>query len=141
MLERIQDLYRAYDDEFRQLEENRKLGAGMFGLGGGPRDYPCHQQFSQKLEALLREAEQLPPEQTAKLLSCIYFAPRERKEGQDAVYWMLMAVHGMTEGLVSRLAPEDAAGLLARYEREYPRRTWLPAQKKLVSALKKRAKR
>ena len=57
-----------------------------------------------------------------------------------AVYWMLGAVHGKTMGLISRLTPESAGRLLARYEGAYPRREQLPVQKKVAAALKKRAK-
>lgn len=142
MLEQVQKLYEDYFAEFDRLEKNRRPGAGAFGFAGGPRDYPCHQRFGEALERLLRAAEaQNPgPEQTARLLEYIYFAPQNRENRRDAVYWMLTAVHGMTEALIPLLPPEDAGRLLSRYEQAYPRRTRLPAQKKTASALKRRAR-
>ena len=77
-------------------------------------------------------------QQAEEILACVYFAPQARAERQDAVYWMLTAVHGMTVGLVSRLTPDAAGRLLARYQAAYPRREQLPAQRKAASALKKR---
>lgn len=139
MLDQIRALYEDYMAEFQQLEENRQLGAGVFGLGNGPRNYPCHERFGRELGLLLKGAgESLPPEEAARVLEYIYFVPQAREGRQDAVYWMLTAVHSMTEELAGRLSPEDAAGLLARYEAAYPRRKRLPAQNKVVTALKKR---
>lgn len=140
LLEEICRLYEDYSAEFQQLEENRRLGAGAFGLSGGPRDYPCHQRFAGELERLLRRAESAPPEEADSILDYIWFAPQAREDRQDAVYWMLTAVHGMTAELAGRLSPRRAAQLLERYERRYPRRERLPVQKKVISALKKRAK-
>ena len=139
MVERIQELYREYAAEFQRQEEKRRVGAGMFGLADGPRNYPCHERFARDLESLLKEAEKTAaPEQAEEILACVYFAPQARAERQDAVYWLLTAVHGMTVGLVSRLTPDAAGRLLARYQAAYPRREQLPAQRKAASALKKR---
>lgn len=141
MLEQIQKLYEEYFAEFQELERGRRLGAGVFGLGGGPRDYPCHGQFAKDLERLLKGTEEtLSPDQAEEVLRYILFAPQSREQEHDAVYWMLIAVHGMTVGLAGRLEPAAAAGLLERYEALYPRRERLPVQAKVVSALKKRGK-
>lgn len=135
MLEQVQELYEGYLAEFQRLERKRRGGAGMFGLTNGPRNYACHEKFAYDLERLLKGAA-LPPEQAEEVVEYILFAHRGRK--QDAVCWMLTAVHGMTLGLIGQLDPAAAAGLAARYEREYPRREQLPAQKKVLAALKKR---
>lgn len=139
MPERVRELYEAYFAEFQELEQGRRLGAGVFGLGGGPRDYPCHGQFAKKLERLLEELEgTLTPEQAEEVVEYILFAHQARN--RDAVYWMVTAVHGMTAGLIGKLEPAAAAGLASRYERAYPRREQLPAQKKALTALRKRGK-
>ena len=139
MLEQIRELYEGYFAEFQRLEQGRQAGAGMFGLTNGPRNYPCHEQFAKDLERLLRETEEtLSPDQAEELLEYILFAPQSRE--RDADYWMLIAVHGMTEGPAGRLDPAAAARLLERYEAVYPRRERLPVQMKAVSVLKKQAK-
>lgn len=141
MVERIRALYEDYAAEFQSLEQKRRAGAGMFGLTDGPRNYACHERFAENLEHLLKEAEEtVPPEQAEEILEYVYLAYQARKERQDAVYWMLGAVHGKTTGLISRLTPESAGRLLARYEGAYPRREQLPVQKRVAAALKKRAK-
>ena len=88
MVERIQELYREYAAEFQHLtqrqEEKRRVGAGMFGLADGPRNYPCHERFARDLESLLKEAEKTAaPEQAEEILACVYFAPQARAERQD----------------------------------------------------------
>lgn len=141
MLGQVQELYEGYFAEFRRLEQGRRGGAGMFGLTNGPRNYPCHEKFAHDLERLLKETEEtLSPDQAEEIVEYILFAPQSREREHDAVYWMLLAVHGMTAGLAGRLDPAAAAGLLARYEELYPRRERLPAQEQAAAALKKRGK-
>lgn len=141
-LEEVKRLYEAYEEQFHQQELARKPGAGMFGLGMGPKDYPCHNQFAQDLEALLQEIEGRQPDsaQTRELLEYIYTAPQARHKNQDAVYWMMLAVHSLTVALIQRLAPSDAQALYDICWGIYPRRGRLPAQDKVLSALKGRTK-
>lgn len=139
MFERIQELYEEYVAEFQELEQERRVGAGMFGLTNGPRNYPCHGQFSKDLERLLKEeAANAAAEEAEQVLEYVYLAPQGRKK-QDSVYWMMTAVHSLTEELILRLTPEAAGRLLGQYQDAYPRRTLLPAQKKILSALKDQA--
>lgn len=140
MLEKIQARYERYAEEFQLLEQNRRAGAGAFGLSGGPRDYPCHEQFAKDMERLLKEASNASPEEASGILDYVWFAPQARGARQDSVYWMQIAVHGMTEELAGRLSISDAYRLLERYEAAYPRHNRLPVQKKVIAALKRRAK-
>ena len=139
MLDEVQALYAGYAAEFQEMENNRRGAAGAFGLGGGPRDYPCHQKFAKDLELLLQTAADGAPEEAERILDYIYSAAQARPGRQDAVYWMLTAVHGLTEKLIPRLDASAARRLWERYETAYPRRTRLPAQKKVAAALKKQA--
>ena len=68
MLEKIQARYERYAEEFQLLEQNRRAGAGAFGLSGGPRDYPCHEQFAKDMERLLKEASNASPEEASGIL-------------------------------------------------------------------------
>ena len=51
-LSRVEALYHDYIHTAEELEMNRPLGAGLFGLTPGPADDPCHERFAQELEAL-----------------------------------------------------------------------------------------
>lgn len=142
-LERVQALYTAYQDQFRQMEQARRPGEGVFGLGMGPRDYPCHGQFARDLEQLLLTIRQEGPgsSQARQVLDYICFAPVRRQGEQDAVYWMLMAAHSLTLPLIDLLPAPDAQALLEEYQKAYPRRMRLEAQDKVISALRRRAPR
>ena len=58
-----------------------------------------------------------------------------------SVYWMLLAVHGLTQPLIARLRPEDAQAMYLWYQKAYPRRERLPVQNQVLEALKRQGKR
>lgn len=142
LLNEVRRLYADYEAKFQAQERKRKPLEGAFGLGGGPGSHPCHDEFAEQLKVLLcsPEAESLSPEQTRQLLEYICFAPARHPDGQDAVYWMKLAVHSLTTDLLPRLAPEDARALYDAYRNTYPRQNRLPAQETLLAALKKQSK-
>lgn len=141
-LDEARRLYEEYEAKFQAQERKRKPLEGSFGLGGGPGSYHCHDEFVEQVKALLHapETEALSPEGTRLLLEYIYFAPARHPGGQDAVYWMKLAVHGLTMELLPRLEPEDAKTLYSAYRDAYPRRNRLPAQEALLAELKKRGR-
>lgn len=141
ILEEVQRVYASYQEQFKKQEHARRPGEGIFGLGVGPRNYPCHSQFAQELEALLGTVEPAGSGQTRQVLEYIYSAPLNREEGEDAVYWMLLAAHRLTLGLIDLLEPADAQVLLAQYQSAYPRRKRMDAQDKVIAALQRQTHR
>ena len=139
-LEDVQGLYEAYQDQARALERASKPWERLFGLVGGPQSHPCHEQFIQSLEQTLRAAADrpLPAVEAAALLDYIYFPAPARRRSQDSSCWMRVAVHGLTLDLIPLLRPEDARALRGRYQGDYPRRSRLPVQEKVLDALKRR---
>ena len=136
----VQALYEAYIETAENRIRKRKFGEGILGLKGGPADDPCHDRFAADLEALLGEyaGEEHGSAETAEVLSYIYGAPLEHRE-PAMVYWMLMAVHGLTLPLTEQLDPADAGTLYRRYEGDYPRRERMPVQVRTLKALKARS--
>ena len=135
--ERIRTLYETYIDTVETLERNRKPGEGLFGLKKGPADDPCHDRFVDELtEAIADYAAQEPPSaELFETLSYMYAVPSEHRE-PHSLYWMLIAVQGLSLDLIGRLAPEDAAALSKSFAEAYPRWERLPAQNKVMAALK-----
>lgn len=137
---RLNQLYADYLETVERLERERKPGEGIFGFKGGPKDNPCHERFVEDITALQESfrAENPGSADVTEVLRQIYKAP-----GKDPVpktaYWMLIAVHGLTDELVPLLTREDAAALLQEYTAAYPKREWFPAQKQLVKKLKARS--
>ena len=133
-------LYENYLDKVDYLEKNKPLGAGIFGMKGGPSDDPCHDRFADDLSVLLgRLAESNPkPAEVQDALRKIYFEPKKHVNLRSA-YWMLLAVHSMTFDLIGLLSGEAAGELLREYCKEYPRWERLPVQKKVIEGLKKQS--
>ena len=134
---RVQRLYGKYLEQVEQLEKNRKWGDGLFGLKGGPEDDPCHDRFVEDLEKLLENIRlrEPDPEQVCQVLRYLYEAPLGHSQPKS-IYWMLLAVHSLTPGLIERLSAENARSLYDWYEAAFPRRERLPAQNKVLKALK-----
>ena len=136
-LVRLQELYESYLGEVELLEINRKPGAGIFGLKGGPADDPCHDRFAETLRGFYEEFAAQKPESASvkELMAYACTVPTVRREPRTA-YWMLIAVQSLTQPLLSLLTPQDAGELAALYEKSYKRRERMPSQIKLIRALR-----
>ena len=138
-LARLEALYRDYIETVRELERNRKIGDGLFGLRPGPEDDPCHDRFAAELDALLRDFAAASPgsEDCAAVLRYLFTAPEAWRELKSA-YWMLIAVQGLGAGLIERLNAADAGELEALYAARWPRRERLPVQTQILKQLQRR---
>ena len=136
-LTEVQTLYQTYLEEVERVEQERRPGEGLFGIGNKPSDDPCHERFAAGLETLLKDFEAQEPDsaQACAVLRYIYRAQLVNREPISA-YWMLNAVHGLTLSLIGRLNAEDAAALREQYASDIPRREMLPVQKQVFSKLK-----
>ena len=136
-LVRLQELYESYLREVELLEINRKPGAGIFGLKGGPADDPCHDRFAETLRGFYEEFAAQKPESASvrELMAYACTVPTVRREPRTA-YWMLIAVQSLTQDLIGLLTPQDAGELAALYEKSFRRHERMPSQIKLIRALK-----
>ena len=139
-LARLEALYAGYLKTVQELEDNRKLGEGMFGFKGGPADNPCHDRFAEDLRAMLADFAAAGPDSAdvRALLESIYAAPRRFPRPRTAM-WMLLAVHGLTAILIPLLEKEDAAALRKSYAAAYKRWERLPVQQQILRALEQAA--
>ncbi|MCR5137197.1 MAG: hypothetical protein K6C12_08885 [Oscillospiraceae bacterium] len=135
--ERIRALYTSYIEKAEDLERNRKFGDGLFGLRPGPADDPCHERFRENLAELLKEYTDTTPDsaEVRQILEEIYLAPKNHPEPLSS-YWMLVAVHGLTDEAIGLLSPQDAAALMTLYEKTWPRRNRFPAQTRILKLMK-----
>jgi len=140
-MEELRELYEGYIRQVERLELERKPADGLFGIGKGVADDPCHDAFAGRLKELLAELEVEEPSSAdlREILSYIYRMSAENKEPVSA-YWTMNAVHGLTAGLIARLDPQDAAALHDTYIAEYPRRMRFPVQKQVIKALERAMK-
>ena len=135
-MEPLTALYEAYIAKAEQLARHAKPGAGWFGLPGGPKNDPCHEQFARDAEALFASMGARRPDsaQARQALEYIFRAPEENRNDQS-LYWMMQAVHGFVGPLAACLSPEDARALREAYAGQYRRWERLPAHNKALAAL------
>ncbi len=136
----IKRIYADYLAETVRMQATRKASEGLLGFSGAPGNSPTHDLFSNRLEETLQTlAAHLPSSQEAsEVLRFIYDAPLGNKDNKLA-YWMLQAVHALTDKLIDFLSQEDAAALVAGYKEAYPKSLRLPAQKKIIELLQLQA--
>ena len=132
----LRQIYADYLNELADFRAKLKPTDGLLGFGRGVKDAPCHAEFADRLEsALATFANGVPSSaEVAEVLGFVYDAPQAHEETSSA-YFMLIAVHGLTEGLVRFVTPEDASALYARYVKQYPKHRRLPTQVRLVETL------
>ena len=116
-----------------QLNRNRKLWDGAFGLRGGPADNPCHEKLVRDVEAALAD---LDPARRPQAVEYILRQPLEHKDN-PVVYYTLMAAQGATIPYLSQLPVDQAKALRGWFEQTFPRRERMPCQDKVLAALKK----
>lgn len=132
-MEELEKLYGAYLDLVAQLNRDRKLWDGAFGLGGGPADNPCHEKLVRDVEEAMADMD------PARRSQAVEYILRESLEHKNdpVVYYTLLAVHGATIPYLSALPVDQAQALRGWYEQAYPRRERMPCQNKVLAALKK----
>lgn len=141
IIERIDKIYAEYVAAVEKIKSECKFTDGLMGFGAREDSYPCHDDFTQKLSDELRIIIQSAPTQieAAEVLRYIYEAPLNNKERQS-VYWMMMAVHSLTECLFPLISDELAIELAGWYAQLYQPHERLPVQNKILKALRSRSK-
>ena len=141
MISEVKELYSEYVSKVKELEQQMKPSDGLFGMGRKISDDRCHDDFADRLEKMLSDYAESEHDkgEVREVLGYIYNVPFEFEDDKN-IYWMMNAVHGLTQNLISFLSAEDADRLLKEYKDKYPRSKRLPVQKQLVKALEKRIK-
>lgn len=119
-MEELEQLYGAYLGLVAQLNRDRKLWDGAFGLGGGPADNPCHEKLVRDVEAALAA---LDPAQRPQAVEYILRQPLEHKDDL-VVYYTLMAAQGATIPYLWTRPRRCGAGL----SRPFPAGSGCPAR-------------
>ncbi len=136
----IRQIYDDYLSDTIRLDATRKPTEGLLGFGSGPGSDVCHDRFSQRLEQTLNDiaAKEPSSKEASAILRFVYEAPTEYRDNKLG-YWMLQAVHVLTDKLICFLSPEDAAELTQWYADTYPKSARLPVQNEIFAHLKEQA--
>ena len=140
-LRRQRELYESYLGEVELAERNRKPGAGIFGMKGGPADDPCHDRFAERLKAFYDElaAQNAESGTLRQLMAYACTAPLDNNVPRTA-YWMLIAVQSLCRPMIARLDAQDASALVELYEKSFRRSERMPVQIKMIKELKAASK-
>lgn len=135
----ILSLTQRYFSDVEQVMSNLKLGDGLFGLGNDPKKHPCHMAYYEAMAKILSQAESqaLSKETLDRIVTLVLRLDADHREQSEMVGLMLQAVQGLTLPLIPRLSQGCAQELAAWYEREYPRKSRMPNQSKVLRALKR----
>ena len=136
-MQELKDLYEAYRKESDEVYANAKLGAGLFGLGAGPKDDPCHMNFLKHLHQKVDEMTHKPVSAEEAFLAAHWILCAQGENEQARDYWVLLAAHTEVLQLVPLLTPEDSGRLAREYAKSFPKARRLPAMNQLLSELQK----
>lgn len=135
----MQRIYNAYIEDTIHMEADRSLdgilGGNMPG-GGDPRN----NRFTERIEQLVNSMASGAPTsgETFEALQYMYDIPLAHKNNKTA-YWLLLAVHGLTDKLIPFLSQECAVVLFHNYSAAYTSKTRLPVQKRVFKLLQAQA--
>jgi len=141
ILEQLQQLYEDYAAQAKSAKEKSSYFATVFNTGNDYRNHPCHDQFYEKLGALVAEFAEGNPsaEEAEPVLQWLLLMAAAHKE--EPTYWYLYAAHNFAMPLIKLAEPAACARLLEQYGKVYPRVERMPVQEKIYKALTKRAKK
>lgn len=134
--EQLEALYAEYKKTVEKVIKDARPFAGFMGLGGGPKDDPCHRKFYEDACALVQQfADAGIDASEAKACVSYILGAQCREDPEGLLYWTMMAAHGAVKPLLPLLGKEDAAVLAAEYEKQVPKKVRMPLQEEILSAL------
>ena len=133
----VRGIYADYLADVEKLIAARKPTDGLMGFGKRAGDDICHERFADRLEAELNNIAKASPTsgEAYAVMSVVFKAPSEFRN-DSLTYWMLVAVQGLTDGLIPFLTEQDAQKLSELLYDLYPKHSFLPVQKKIAAHLR-----
>lgn len=134
---KYQEIISTYIEALAEADKHRKLGSGIFGIGPGPGDDPCHVAMDEQVAALTDELaeNETDPAVIGELVKAVLQAEQSR-EWPEAAKWAVLATQRHTIPLIAGMNQSDRKDILTWFEKAYPRRLRMPIQKQLINALK-----
>lgn len=134
-LEKLEQIYREYEQALSQAKANASLFAGAFGMGDDPRKDACNQIFYEQVAqwaAAYRESEPTSQQAAQAVRWILEYPARNRSSG---TYWMTYAAQKHVLGLLMYVEPDEAETIREEFARMYPKKERLPVQKAVLQTL------
>lgn len=134
-MEQLQDIYCRYTEAAAAAKKAAGPLAGIFGMGGGAKDHPCHREFFEAVHSWVEAFLAADPEEEAALdaVRLILIAAAAHKN--EPTYMHCLAAQGHTRELIGRLSPEHCDELRREYESLYPENARLPVNQQIYELL------
>ena len=129
----LEQLYLDYIHQCRKISAGEPYGARLLSTGRDSRNHPCHQNFCDAVENLLRQFLDQGLEDGAYLVRWMLEAPF-LYAGEDA-RWYLLAVQKHTLLLIPGLDASSKKQISQWYSTLVPKRQRLPIQDEIGKML------
>lgn len=138
MLEKLREMYLAYDEKAAQVKKGAKVS--IWGMGEDPRNHPCHEEFYNSMELWVREFLESQPDgdAVAEAAKLIIEAAAHRREKDS--FWFTYAAQAHVIPMIGWMNPQMCRELVSYYDSLYTRLERLPVQRDLYKKLVKAGK-
>ncbi len=138
MTDQLKKLTEDYISATDELLANRKFGEGLFGMPDPARNSPVHMDYYNAVEAAVTEylSGSPEPETTDDAVRFLLTASEEIPCSSLAA-WMLIAIQNHALQMIPLMSDEKRAEMFNWFNKHVPRLQRLPAQQKIIKALKK----
>ncbi len=135
----LTQLYEQYAAALEQAKRDAPPLAGRLGLGGGPKNHPCHEAFYNGVRDWVETFTAAGPDpQTAEQALRLLLSAGARHRTEDTgAYCLAIQNHG--KKLIDLLPAEACAALRQDYAAWYPAADRLPLQEQMDDLLRRRA--
>ena len=134
-MEQLQEIYCRYTEAAAAAKKAAGPLAGIFGMGGGAKDHPCHREFFEAVHSWVETFLAADPEEETVLdaVRLILIAAAAHKH--EPTFMHCLAAQGHTRELIGRLSPAHCDELRQEYETLYPENTRLPVNQQIYELL------
>lgn len=138
-LQELTLLYEQYACALEQAKRDAPPLAGRLGLGGGPKDHPCHAAFYDGVRdwAEAFAASSADPQELEQALRLLLFAGARHRNDDTGAY--CLAIQNHAKKLIALLPADACKALQQDFESWYPAGSRLPLQEQIDDLLRRRA--
>lgn len=134
-MEQLQEIYCRYTEAAAAAKKAAGPLAGIFGMGGGAKDHPCHREFFEAVHVWAQHFLSTNPEADAAFEAVRFILIAAAAHKNEPTYMHCLAAQGHARGLIGKLSAEQCDALRKEYEDLYPENARLPVNQQIYELL------